>query len=58
LYPKTFGMKKFIVAFVLVVMLGIIAYASMSRSSNKKDAVEKKTEKKEKKECARKCLFS
>jgi hypothetical protein len=51
-------MKKFIVALVLAAGVGAIAFASLSKNNNSKQAIEKKTEKKEKKECKRTCMFS
>ena len=52
-------MKKAIIALVLASGIAAIAYASMSNRSNNKQAIEKKTEKKEKKhECNKSCLFS
>ena len=56
---KSFGMKKFIVALVLAAGVGAIAYASLSKNSSNKQAIEKKTDKQEKKkECKKTCMFS
>lgn len=52
-------MKKFVIALVLAGGVGAIAYASLSNNRSNKQAIEKKTEIKEKKhECKRTCLFS
>jgi type II secretory pathway component PulJ len=56
---KTFSMKKILVALVLVAGIGAIAYASLSKNSSNKQAIEKKTDKQEKKkECKKTCMFS
>jgi len=52
-------MKKVVIALVLAGGVGAIAYASLATSHSSKQAIEKKTEKKEKKhECRKSCLFS
>lgn len=52
-------MKKILVALVLASGVGAIAFASMGNSGNKKQAIEKKADKQEKKkECKKRCLFS
>jgi len=52
-------MKKVVIALALAGGVGAIAYASLSNRSNHKQAIEKKTEKQEKKhECKRTCMFS
>jgi hypothetical protein len=52
-------MKKILIALVLAGGVGAIAYASLSNRSNSKQAIEKKTEEKEKKhECKKTCMFS
>ena len=50
-------MKKVIVAAVLVAGAAGIAFASLN-SNKKKAGIEKKAEKKEKKDCRRTCPFS
>lgn len=51
-------MKKILIALVLAGGIGFIAFASLSNHSSKKQSIEKKTEKKEKKhECQRTCIF-
>ena len=49
-------MKKTIVALVLASCVAAIAYASMSRQQENKQAIEKK-QPKEKKECKHTCMF-
>jgi uncharacterized protein HemX len=52
-------MKKFLVALVLAGGIGAVAYASLSNQSSKKQGIEKKTEKQEKKkDCKKRCMFS
>jgi hypothetical protein len=52
-------MKKIVIALVLAGGVGAIAYASLSNHNSSKQAIEKKTEKKEKKhECSKTCPFS
>lgn len=54
-FSKIIGMKKFLVALVLAAGIGAIAYASLSKNSSNKQAIDKKEKKKE---CQKKCLFS
>jgi Flp pilus assembly protein CpaB len=52
-------MKRLIVVLVLAIGAGAIAYASLKKTSSRKQAIEKKIEKQEKKkECKKKCLYS
>ncbi|MFI5131526.1 MAG: hypothetical protein ACHQFX_16100 [Chitinophagales bacterium] len=51
-------MKKVVIALVLAGGIGVIAFASLSNRNSYKQAIEKKTENKEKKECKKTCLFS
>ena len=52
-------MKKALIVLVLAGGVGAIAYASLSNRGNVKQAIEKKTDKKEKNhECMRKCPMS
>ena len=52
-------MRKVVIALVLAGGVGAIAYASLSDRSSNKQAIEKKTEKQQKKhECKRTCMFS
>lgn len=52
-------MKKFAIALVLAGGVGFIAYASLSSRSSHKQAIEKKTDKQEKKkDCSKRCPFS
>jgi hypothetical protein len=56
---KFTGMKKALIVLVLAGGVGAIAYASLGNRSNVKQAIEKKTDKKEKNhECMRKCPMS
>ena len=52
-------MKKVVIALVLAGGVAAVAFASLATRHDSKQAIEKKTEKKEKKhECQRTCLFS
>jgi len=52
-------MKKFAVALVCAIGIGLIAYPSLKKNTGSKHATEKKTDKKEKKrECSRSCMYS
>jgi type II secretory pathway component PulJ len=52
-------MKKILIALVLAGGVGAIAYASFSSNRHSNQAIEKKTEKKDKKhECNRTCMFT
>jgi hypothetical protein len=51
-------MKKFAVALVCAIGIGLIAYPSLKKNTNSKRATEKKTDKQEKKrECSHTCIF-
>jgi len=53
-------MKKFAVALVCAAGLGLIAYPSLRKVNSNKHAIEKKTDKleKKKKECWKSCMYS
>lgn len=52
-------MKKFVVATVFAAGIGVIAFASLKKTTSNKQGIEKKVEKqKVKKECSHQCMFS
>lgn len=50
-------MKKSVVALILASSIAAIAYATVNRNTNRKQVVEKKQIKEQKKECKRTCMF-
>jgi hypothetical protein len=56
---KLTGMKKLLIALILIAGITAIAFASLTNRRSNKHTTEKKMEKKEKKkECRRSCIFN
>lgn len=51
-------MKKILIFLLLIAGITVIAFASLNNRKSNKQAIEKKAEKKEKKECRHTCIFS